>query len=148
DRLARARLQGDGGGCFGEVDRQEGFLTGVLVVALLDGGQFLLVVAPHLRFEPLVDFGAMEAPLPADLLSGKIRAAGPLAHLARVALQVSGQLLKAHHFVAHDPPPLLREHPKLVGCNSGAWITAILWGGWRGRRLSSLRAALLVVSAR
>src|SRR5262245_63643452 len=102
------------------MDRQEGFLAGVLVIALLDGGQCLLVVAPHLRFEPLVDFSAMEAPLPADLLSGKITAAGPLAHLARIALQVSGQLLKAHHFVTHDTPPSLHEHPKLVGCNSGA----------------------------
>src|SRR5262249_32853909 len=132
-------------GGLGEEDRQERFFASVL----LQGGELLLAVAGHLGLEPLVDLGAVEAPLAADLLPRKIAAAGPLTHLARVALQVRGQLLNAHRMIPHGPVPPLCDRPWVGVCNSGARFLGPLPGrGGHGRRFASWWAVPPGVPAR
>src|SRR5262249_6791600 len=65
----------------------------------------------QLCFEPVVDLGAREAPLAGDFLSRQLAAAGQLAHLAHVALEVGRQLLQVHRLVAHVPPLSRSECP-------------------------------------
>src|SRR5262245_9512760 len=77
------------------------------LAAAFDGCEFFFGVCVHLGLDPLVDLGPMEAPLTADSLGRDVATAGPLTQVARIALQVSGQLGKAHHLVSHGYAPLL-----------------------------------------